>query len=243
MSSFQDRRGRTPLLIHGSGKKVASVPKLPPIPARRQRLWTRQAVVLSALLLCLVGALLAAFPESTAGAQGGFSPLAPVMSLFHSNGESPNAIAQQAATVTAVTRDGYDRGPVHYTGLPNQPRAQAGTLDRFAYGQCTYWADYRYHELTGYWVPWIGNADQWAAGAAASGWVVSDTPHVPSIIVLQPNVQGAGSYGHVAVVERINDNGTVYTSNYNWYSNGGWNTLSYVAFSYPAAGVSFVWHP
>lgn len=99
----------------------------------------------------------------------------------------------------------------------------------------------RYHQLTGYWVPWLGNAYQWAYGAQVSGWVVSATPRVPSIIVLQPYVQGAGGYGHVAIVERINPDGSVYTSNYNWYANGGWDTLSYWTFK-PGPGVSFVWH-
>ncbi|TMD71450.1 MAG: CHAP domain-containing protein, partial [Chloroflexi bacterium] len=107
--------------------------------------------------------------------------------------------------------------------------------------QCTYWADLRYHQLTGFWVPWGGNAWEWAAGASASGWNVSSSPHVPSIIVLQPGVQGAGGFGHVAVVERINSDGTVYTSNWNWYGNGGgWATWSSWDFT-PGPGVSFVW--
>jgi surface antigen len=100
----------------------------------------------------------------------------------------------------------------------------------------------RYHALTGYWVPWLGNAYQWAYGASSSGWIVSSTPRVPSIIVLQSGVQGASYIGHVAVVERINADGSVYTSDYNWYSNGGWDILSYVTFT-PGPGVSFVWHP
>ena len=61
----------------------------------------------------------------------------------------------------------------------------------------------RYEELTGHFVPWLGNADEWACQAAAYGWVTSTVPNPngPSIIVLAPGVQGAGSYGHVAVVE------------------------------------------
>ena len=101
----------------------------------------------------------------------------------------------------------------------------------------------RYYDLTGHEVPWIGDAYQWTAGAYNAGWVVSSVPHVPSIIVLQPGVQGAGSYGHVAVVESISGSGTVNTSNWNWYANGGFGVLSYWNFNYPAAGVSFVWHP
>nr|BBH94622.1 hypothetical protein KTA_28210 [Thermogemmatispora argillosa] len=162
------------------------------------------------------------------------------MSFIRNGQDNTYQIGPQAATATAVTQDGYDNGPLHYPGLPWQPTE--GDLNRFAYGQCTYWANLRYHELTGYWVPWQGDAYQWVAGAEQYGWIVSSQPHVPSIIVLQPGVQGASSYGHVAVVERINPDGSVYTSNYNWYANGGWNRLSYATF-YPGRGVAFVWHP
>jgi surface antigen len=98
----------------------------------------------------------------------------------------------------------------------------------------------RYHQLTDTWVPPFGDAYQWLAGAKAAGWVVSMKPHVPSIIVLQPGVQSASKLGHVAVVERINHDGTVYTSNYNWPGVIGWDTLSYVTFT-PGPQVFFVW--
>ena len=66
---------------------------------------------------------------------------------------------------------------------------------------------------------------------------------MPSIIVLAPGVQGAGGFGHVAVVERINSDGSVYVSTWNWYAGGGgWARTSYWTF-YPGPGVTFVWHP
>lgn len=91
-----------------------------------------------------------------------------------------------------------------------------GTGNGYPQGQCTYYADSRYHELTGYYVPWSGNAKDWATQALAYGWTVSSTPIVPSIICLQAGVQGAdGTYGHVGVVESIGK-GTVIASNQNW---------------------------
>ncbi len=146
------------------------------------------------------------------------------------------------ATATASTQDVVNpTSSSSNSGSPSPSPIVGGTLNHFALGECTYWADLRYHQLTGYWVPWTGNAYQWAAGAAASGWVVSSTPKVPSIIVLQPGVQGAYGVGHVAVVERINSDGSVYTSNMNNYSNGGgWDIVSYATY-YPGPGVSFVW--
>lgn len=110
----------------------------------------------------------------------------------------------------------------------------------FTAGQCTYWADYEYHHLTGYAVTWSGNASVWGAMALAdpSNWNVSDQPHVPSIIVLQPGSQGAGADGHVAVVESTNADGSLNTSNWNVQ---GWGVFSWEKYS-PGAGVQFVWH-
>ena len=156
------------------------------------------------------------------------------------NTNSHLSLVQQQATATAsIPQDGYD--PTS-SGTPTL--MGAGGINRFTFGQCTYWANYRYHQLTGYWVVWLGNADQWAAGAQAAGWIVSSKPNLkgPSIMVLQPGAEGASHYGHIAVVEKVNSNGSVYTSNYNWFPNGGWDFLSYWTFT-PGPGVSFVWHP
>jgi surface antigen len=116
--------------------------------------------------------------------------------------------------------------------------ADSSFTNWFTAGQCTYWADYEYHHLTGYAVTWSGNASYWAIGAAGAGWVVSSTPHVPSIIVLQPGVQGAGADGHVGVVESINSDGTVHTSNWNVV---GWGVFSWEDYS-SGSGVQYIWH-
>lgn len=104
-------------------------------------------------------------------------------------------------------------------------------------GQCTYWANLRYHELTGSWVPWMGNADAWVTGARRFGWNVSSLPRAPSILVLMPGVQGASSIGHVAVVESILSPTTFSTSNMNW---NGWDIVRNVTF-HTGPGVWFVW--
>jgi surface antigen len=233
---------RPVLVIHAPGRRQrAGLSDRPPSgPPGRRRRWPVQLATLGMVVLMILITSMTVLPEGLGGALPGFNPLRSVMHLIQSEHDNTYQLAQQAATVTAVTQDGYDKGPLHYAGLP--PQSGSGDLNRFAYGQCTYWANMRYHQLTGYWVPWLGDAYQWVAGAEQYGWIVSARPHVPSIIVLQPGVQGASSYGHVAVVERMNPDGSVYTSNYNWYANGGWNTLSYVTF-YPGRGVSFVWHP
>lgn len=116
--------------------------------------------------------------------------------------------------------------------------AKNGTGNGFPGGQCTWWADERYHQLTGYYVPWNGNANQWATNSAPFGWGVKNTPSIGSIIVLQAGVQGASAqFGHVGVVEKINKDGSVVASNLNWGANP--DKVAYVTF-WPGMGVSFV---
>jgi len=129
----------------------------------------------------------------------------------------------------------------------SSPAVKSGISNGFPLGQCTWWADQHYHDLTGYFVPWIGNAYQWYSGAKSSGWQSSGTPPkgIPSIIVMQPNVQGASGLGHVGVVEKVNNNNTVTVSNMNWASGPVLKTVSGYQIRQTTinvgAGIGFVW--
>src|SRR6266536_6080859 len=202
---------RQPIVIRGTLKK-----KQHAIHPPKGRKWVISIAAIVLLLFISLGTALAASPLN--GGSGHVpNPIGLVANLVHNSNNSPSLIAQQATATAVLHQDGYDPG----LGVTTQ--AGVGGLYRFAFGQCTYWANMRYHALTGYWVPWLGNAYQWMYGASISGWIVSSKPIVPSIIVLQPGVEGASYFGHVAIVEKINADGSVYTSNYNWYANGGWD--------------------
>jgi surface antigen len=114
-----------------------------------------------------------------------------------------------------------------------------GSVNVFPYGQCTWWANQRYFQLHGIFVPWRtqSNAWQWTARAYQFGWHVSRSPTVGSIIDLQPWVQGAYGLGHVAVVERVLRNGHVIASTMNW-GVYPWR-VTYVQFA-PGPGVTFI---
>jgi surface antigen len=81
--------------------------------------------------------------------------------------------------------------------------------------------------------PGQGNANNWPALARDQGYSVSSTPQVNAIISWQ-----LGSYGHVAIVERVYSNGNIDVSEYNWYpyiytyrSNinpGDWGSYNYI---------------
>ncbi|GCE18660.1 COG3942 and LysM peptidoglycan-binding domain-containing protein [Dictyobacter kobayashii] len=117
-------------------------------------------------------------------------------------------------------------------------KAVHGTANIFPAGQCTWWADNRYHQLTGIYVPWMtnSNANMWVTRAHQYHWNVSTTPHVGDIMQLNGGVQGAGSVGHVGVVESIQANGRFTVSQMNW---GGLGVVSRTQFSV-GPGVFFI---
>ncbi len=120
-----------------------------------------------------------------------------------------------------------------------KPPSGESTANWFPYPSCTWWADQRFYQLHGIYVPWHTQADawQWTARAYQLGWHVSTQASVGAIIDLQPWVQGAYGLGHVAVVEQVLSNGSVIASNMNW---GGYPyQVTYVEFS-PGPGVTFI---
>ena len=129
------------------------------------------------------------------------------------------------------------RGGSGNPGGGTQPPRGSG--NPFPYGQCTWYANQRYHQLHGIYVPWTTNSNawQWQYRAHDFHWHVSGTPTVGAIIDLQPWVQGAYSLGHVAVVERVLGNGRVLASTMNW-GVYYWK-VTYVQFTV-GPGVSFI---
>ena len=203
----------------------------------------RLVLAVSAVCLCVlltVTALAAVAPVDTLGhSQGLGSLLKPLMNVSTSKSNNGSSISIQEAEATAATTDGYDPAGV-YVGPVS---ASGSTLNRFFYGQCTYWANYRYHQLTGIWIPWLGNAYEWYQQAINYGWHTSSypNPNGVSIMVLGPYVQDdLSAYGHVGIVEKINGDGTVTTSNMHWPYVG---VVSYVNFTYPVSGEHFIWAP
>ncbi|MBA2392107.1 MAG: CHAP domain-containing protein [Ktedonobacteraceae bacterium] len=232
---------RAPVIIRGNLKRQAANMQV----AHPRRRKVKSLIGIVVLFVIVSFSLLVSTPlGQTVGLS--FNPSSSKMQMAVNPGGSGNTLNSIVAQATATAvynnqqADGYD--PYASTGVSigsgNSPRP-------WPYGQCTYWANLYYHQLTGWWVNWAGNADQWVGGAGAAGWNVSTVPHVPSIIVLMPGVQGASyAYGHVAVVTSVIDSSTVMTSNMNWWANGGgWGIVSSVPFNYgPGYGVYFVWH-
>lgn len=120
--------------------------------------------------------------------------------------------------------------------------SQSGTSNQYPRDQCTWWADERYHELTGLYVPWAANAKDWASEAPSYGWVVGTRAVEPSIICLQPGVQLAGvPDGHVGIVESVLSDGSVSASNLNWGVTPAQRANVQNVTFHPGAGVSFIY--
>ncbi len=97
-------------------------------------------------------------------------------------------------------------------------RASVG--NRYAAGNCTWYAYERRLALGRPIGSFWGNASSWAASARAAGFTVNKTPAPGAIF---QNGGGWGGYGHVGIVERV-ENGVVYVSDMNY---GGYNVVTH----------------
>jgi surface antigen len=86
----------------------------------------------------------------------------------------------------------------------------------YPFGECTWYAWERRKDLP--WFPgWSGYALNWADSAQRCGFQVDGTPSPGAVAVFPPGVLGAHpTYGHVAVVERVNADGGYRVSEYNF---------------------------
>jgi surface antigen len=92
-----------------------------------------------------------------------------------------------------------------------------GDGNHFSSGYCTWEAAEQAHRAWGIWIPWFGDAGDWAAGARAAGWSVSPIPQANTIIAMPRRVQGSGPDGHVGwVIDVDADSGGVTVLSMNW---------------------------
>lgn len=96
---------------------------------------------------------------------------------------------------------------------PAPPPAPGQWVNHFFYGQCTWYvASKRY-------VPWFGNAIEWYANAQQYNAAEGQAPRVGAIMVTAES-----GYGHVALVEAVNPDGSWKVSEMNYQ---GWGMVDY----------------
>lgn len=84
----------------------------------------------------------------------------------------------------------------------------------------------------------LGNGGEWATAWRAKGWPADNTPEVGAMAHFAPGAVGASqTYGHIAVVLSVNDDGTVTIEEYN-----GATPYQYSTRTIPADGVTTYLH-
>lgn len=100
----------------------------------------------------------------------------------------------------------------------NSSIARASVGNGYARGYCTWYAYERRLQLGRPVGSFWGNAATWDPYARAAGYVVNKTPAVGAVM------QNGGGYGHVAIVEAVNADGSLTISEMNYAGN--WNRVT-----------------
>ena len=93
--------------------------------------------------------------------------------------------------------------------------------NRYAAGNCTWYAYERRAQLGRPVGSFWGNANTWASNARAAGYTVNNSPASGAVLTDQ-----AGYFGHVGVVERVKSNGDIVITEMNNYAYGGFNIVN-----------------
>ena len=123
--------------------------------------------------------------------------------------ERPEYVAPRTSTTT------YRSTSYRYSYLGNTAERQNITVlgriyglgGPYGAGQCTQWAWSKRRDLPST----LGNANTWAARAAAAGYVVNRTPSAGAIFQTS-----SGWYGHVGYVEAVNGDGSITVTEMNY---------------------------
>lgn len=154
------------------------------------------------------------------------------VSITETDNVDVNTEGTYSVSITAVDHNG-ESSTVSYTVNVKKPaevvraeqeEAEASTSvqhetgdtgNSYPWGQCTWYAYVRRHQLGLPCGSHFGNAASWAASAAAYGYSVDHTAQVGDIVVFAPGQAGAdATYGHVAIVEAVDgDTITISESN------------------------------
>ena len=154
--------------------------------------------------------------------------------------EAPAAAASTASTSTASTSSSTSSSTstqaattqsssYTYTtggGFPAVDPSFRASINGGYFGQCTYYVFNRMAQVgTPIGHSMMGNAAEWPSYARSYGYSVSNSPSAGSAIVFQQGLAGADpTYGHVAFVEAVNADGSLYISEMNVR---GLNVISY----------------
>lgn len=119
--------------------------------------------------------------------------------------ERPGYVAPRAATSQGNYGGGYS--------TVNSQIAKASAGNRYAFGNCTWYAYERRAQLGRPVGSFWGNGGSWGYSGSAAGFRVDRNPESGAVLVQ------AGSPGHVAIVESVNSDGSLTISEMNYAGN------------------------
>lgn len=149
--------------------------------------------------------------------------------------EAPAPAAANTASTSTASSSTSTPAPAAQTssytytaggGFPAVDPSFRASLNGGYFGQCTYYVFNRMAQVgTPIGHSMMGNAAEWPSYARSYGYSVSHSPSAGSAIVFQQGLAGADpTYGHVAFVEAVNADGSLYISEMNVR---GLNVISY----------------
>ena len=121
--------------------------------------------------------------------------------------ERPGYVAPR--TYSTYSPSSYGIGSASYSNL------SASVGNRYAYGNCTWYAYERREELGMPVGSFWGNASTWAYNASLAGYRVDGNPEAGAVM------SNGGGAGHVSVVESVNVGVSIHISEMNGYRWGG----------------------
>lgn len=144
-------------------------------------------------------------------------------SVTSSKSDSWNLGADSGFNIAEMSRSAADNPKVallmdkDFDVLPkgfNPNHATGDTGNAYEFSQCTWWVYVRRSQLGLPVGSHFGNGNMWADSARGLGYWVDRTPrHVGDIMVFRAGQAGSDPfYGHVAIVEKINPDGSIETS-------------------------------
>ena len=145
---------------------------------------------------------------------------------IESDGSSGNAIAGSldipAGQVAMEIPSGYS--------IDKEITKEGYITQSYPYGECTWYVFNRAKEFGIHFDPYMGNGQDWAH---KSGYEVSNTPTKHSAVSFQGRQAGGHpTYGHVAFVEDVKDDGSILISECNFVRSGqGTGITDYRVFS------------
>ncbi len=150
--------------------------------------------------------------NAKAAAESAAAQQSAATSAANAKAAAESAAAQQSAAAASQAAAQPQQVAATTTAKPTSVASTNTAGNTYPYGQCTWFVKGDLGWVGNYW----GNASAWPASAAAAGHTVNGTASVGAVAYFAPGVGGASGYGHVAVVDSVNGDGTITISESNY---------------------------